>query len=369
MTRLRIAFLTELFYPHVGGCETRYLEIGRRLVAKGHEVHVYTVQYDLSLAKEDQIDGMHIHRYAHSKKYISPDGFRSFRGILKYSFATLKKLKGSKFDVYYSNQWPMLHSIVAKPVTSPLVQEWCEVWDDLLKVKIMQKMLRYFGDYNVAVSEFTQQRLINYLKIKAEKTVIVPNGVNVSRFFNTAEKVRGRIVYAGRIAHHKHVDLLVDAFREVKKNIPKAELHIVGSGICIEDIKKRAADIKDCIIHGYVSEDEIVEIFKTAWLFVLPSEREGSGIAVMEAMSAGVPFITADYPNNASKEFAQFNCGQVVEPNENAIAKAIIELYNDEPLWKELSKNALNVAKTYDWDMVANQMEAVFEMVVKNSEK
>ncbi len=369
MSGLKVAFLTEFFYPHVGGCETRYLEIGRRLAVKGHEIHVFTIQYDLNLAKEEQIEGIHVHRYAYSKKYVSEDGFRSFGGILKYSIASFGRLRQSEFDVYYSNQWPMLHSVCVKPITSPLIQEWCEVWDNLLKVTLMQKLLKNIGDYNVAVSEFTQQRLINLLKIDPRKTALVPNGVNVARFFNSTDKVRGRIVYAGRIAPHKHVELLVDAFREVKKKIPEAELHIVGSGMCLESIKNRAADIKDCFVHGFVPEDQMVELFKSAWLFVLPSEREGSGIAVMEAMAAGVPFITVDYPNNATKELCQFNCGLVVDPLESAIASAIIQLFNDEQLWKALSKNALSAAKKYDWDMVTNQMEAVFDMVVNNSGK
>lgn len=368
MTGLKVAFLTEFFHPHIGGCETRFLEIGQRLVAKGHEIHVFTIRYDLKLAKEEVIEGIHVHRYAHSRKYVSRDGFRSFSGILKYSVESFRRLTGSKFDLYYSNQWPMLHSICVKPVTTPLIQEWCEVWDNLFKVNLMQKLLKNVGDYNVAVSNFTQQRLIRLLKISPKKTALVPNGVNVSKFVNSTDKVRGRIVYAGRIAPHKHVELLVDAFREVKKKIPETELHIVGSGIGLESIKNRAANIKDCFVHGFVTERQMVELFKSSWLFVLPSEREGSGIAVMEAMAAGMPFITVNYPNNAAKDLCRSNCGLVVEPHKSSIASAIIQLFNDDDVWRELSKNAFNVAKKYDWDMITIQMEAIFNRVVNGSE-
>ncbi|NLE06383.1 MAG: glycosyltransferase family 4 protein [Crenarchaeota archaeon] len=365
MNNLKIAFLTEFFYPHVGGCETRYLEIGRRLVNKGHEIHIFTIQYDLSLPKEETIEGIFVHRYAHSKKYVSEDGFRSIKGILKFSVYSFIKLRNTKFDIYYANQWPMLHSFFSKPVASPLIQEWCEVWEKPLKVKLMQKMLKSIGDFNVAVSEFTQQRIVKSLGIDVKKTVIISNGVSTTRFSNPTEKVYGRIIYAGRIAQHKNVELLIEAFREVKNKKPEAELHIVGSGICLESVKNLASTIKDCYVHGFVSDEKMVELLKSAWLFVLPSEREGSGIAVMEAMAAGVPFITVDYPNNAAKELCQHNCGLVVEPNQNAIATAVIELIEKNQLWKELSKNALNTAKIYDWDTVTNQMEAVFKMVVK----
>jgi glycosyltransferase involved in cell wall biosynthesis len=162
------------------------------------------------------------------------------------------------------------------------------------------------------------------------------------------------------------VEILVDAFREVKKKVPEAELHIVGSGLCFDDVKSRAADIPDCFVHGHLVDQELVDLVKSAWLFVLPSEREGSGIAALEAMAAGAPFVTLDYPDNAAKELCKFKCGLVVEPRESALASAIIQLSGDENLWKELSGNALNVAKMYDWDMITNQMENLFTTVVDN---
>ena len=80
-------------------------------------------------------------------------------------------------------------------------------------------------------------------------------------------------------------------------------------------------------------------------------------------------FVTFYYPNNSAKELCHYNCGLVVEPQGSAIASAIIQLYNNEALWKELSENALNVAKKYDWDMITNQMEAFFGTVVNSSGK
>ncbi len=369
MSGLKVAFLTEFFYPHIGGCERRFFEIGKRLAARGHDIHVFTIQYDSSLAKLEQIDGVTVHRYAYSKSYISQDSFRSFSGIVKYSLASFTHLLGSNFDVYYANQWPMLHSICVKSVAKPLIQEWCEVWDNPRRVIFMQKMLRHMGDYHVAVSEFTRQRIIDTLKIDAKKTFVVPNGVDGIRFSGSSKKVWGRIIYAGRLVPHKHVELLVDAFKEVKKRVPEAELHIVGSGLSLQSIKDRAAGIKDCFVHGFLPEEKMIALFKSAWLFVLPSEREGSGIAALESMAAGVPFVTVDYPNNASKEFCRYKCGVVVEPNEGAVASAIIQLFKDEDRWKELSTNALNVAKAHDWDRITDQMENLFGAVANGSKK
>ena len=367
MKRLKIAFLTEFFYPHIGGCEKRLFEIGRRLASKGHEIHVFTIQYDRNLPQEEKIDGVNVHRYAFSRSYISEDSFRSLGGILQYSSASFFKLLGSKFDLYYANQWPMLHSLCTKPIASPFIQEWCEVWDKPLRASIMQRLIKRVGDFNVAVSEFTRQRLVDQLKINFDKISLIPNGVDLERFYNSRKKIKGRIIYAGRIVPHKHVELLVKAFQKVKAKIPDAELHIIGSGLSLKSIKQMSKNTKDCYVHGFLPDEKMVDLFKSSWLFVLPSEREGSGIAALEAMAAGVPFITADFPNNAAKELCRFECGLVIEPEEDAFASAIIELYKNDELWNKLSANALSTAKMHDWDNIATQMEDLFNTVVKNA--
>ena len=369
MQSLKIAFLTELFHPHIGGCERRFMEIGSRLATKGHDIHVYTIRYDPNLPIEEKVDGITVHRYAHSGNYISPDGFRSLRGIAKYSIGSFIQLLGSNYDVYYANQWPMLHSLSAKPVATPLIQEWCEVWTKFVKVTLMQKLLKKVADYHVAVSEFTRQRLVNILKIAPSKVFVIPNGVNFAKFNSSTPKVWGRIVYAGRVVPHKRVKLLVKAFREVKKKISTAELHIIGSGSGLPSIRKSASTLKDCYVHGFLPEEQMIDLLRSAWLFVLPSEREGSGIVVLEAMAAGVPFVTIDHPDNAAKELCQYKCGLVVEPRVSSIAAAIIRLFGNEELWKELNVNALNFAKKHDWDIITNCMEDFVGRVVSNAGK
>lgn len=364
---MRIALLIELFHPHMAGSERRFFEIGRRLSSRGHEVHVFTLQYEASLPKEETVEGIFVHRYAHSDNYISPSNFRSLSGVLKYSLMTSAKLFAKSFDIYYSNEWPMLHSIVAKPFASPLVQEWCEVWTNSRRVRMIQRMLKLAGDYHVAVSEFTKHRLITFLGIDGRQVPVIPNGVDFQNFCRGSEKkVLGRILYIGRIVPHKHVEMLVDAFCKVKEKAPQAELHIVGSGPSLPSIEDQASRIKDCFVHGFLPEDELLELLKSSWLFVLPSEREGSSIVALEAMAAGLPFVTVDYPNNAAKELAQHGCGLTVNPNSNAIASAILQFFGDEKMWKEMSCQASQFAEQHDWEAVTNLLEGFFLRVAGN---
>jgi glycosyltransferase involved in cell wall biosynthesis len=98
-------------------------------------------------------------------------------------------------------------------------------------------------------------------------------------------------------------------------------------------------------------------LLKTSSVFVLPSEREGSSIVALEAMAAGVPLVTVDYPNNAAKDLARFNCCLVSKSNSMSIASSIQELLDNRALWCRMNRNAIKFAKEYNWDTVSTQME------------
>lgn len=365
---MRIAILTELFYPRIAGCERRYFEIGKRLVKRGHEVHIFTMRHEEKLPKDDVIEGILVHRYAHSKNYLTLNHFRSMGGVLKYSLSTIFRLIPERdFDIYYFNQWPIVHSIFAGPFLSPAIQEWCEVWLD--KIVTLERIVSKVISYSVAVSDFTKRRLISFLHMPPERIMIIPNGVDYSKFSTSSyEKRQGRIVYLGRLVPHKHLDLLIEAFRQVKRNIPEAELHIIGSGPLLPSIRRQAFKLDNCFIHGLLSEEQMLDILRSSWLFVLPSEREGSGIAALEAMAAGVPVITVDYPDNATKELiTKQGTGMVAQPEKGSIASNIMKICFDEDLWQKMSGNARSLAMTYDWDKVVDSFESYLLRVAHNS--
>ena len=86
-------------------------------------------------------------------------------------------------------------------------------------------------------------------------------------------------------------------------------------------------------------------------MLVLPSVREGFGLVVIEANTAGIPVITTDHKNNAAKDLIRENeSGFIAQTNEQSIAEKIIQVletgHNMKPS-AEISK--------YDWDRVAKQ--------------
>jgi glycosyltransferase involved in cell wall biosynthesis len=366
---MRIAIVNELFHPHVGGTEKRLLEIGRRLVKRGHEVHVFTTQYSKELRKEEVVDGIWIHRYGYSGNYVNPSHYRSLTGILRYSLGTASKLLvNHDFDIYYFGQWPILHSILSRPFVHPLVQEWCEVW--LKKIASLQRLQAKMADHHVAVSSFTKKRMVERLGADPRKITVIPNGVDYGRFSQGSRDKRwGSLVYVGRLVPHKNVDIVLESYRLVKEVAPEAELHIVGDGPLLPTIKRWASQLRDCYVHGFLPEDLMADVLKRSWLFVSASGREGYGMAALEAMAAGTPVVTVDAPDNAIKDIP--SGGILVVPMKAkkaslalAMSSAIRRLLSNETEWREMSESARLYASKLDWDIIAHRVEECFQRSV-----
>jgi glycosyltransferase involved in cell wall biosynthesis len=363
---VRIAILTELFLPHVGGTEFRLYEIAKRLVERGHDVDVFTVRYPSDTAEEEDLDGIRVIRYARSPKYVTSNGFRSIRGVMEYSLHTALKAIRTDYDVYYFGEWPMFHSLLTGPLVHPCVQEWCEVW--YRKIVIFEKALAKIMHNHVAVSEFTKRRMVEFLHVNPDSIVVIPNGVNFSRFREGArQKVWGRMVYVGRIAPHKGLTMLIDSFKTIRDKRPEVELFIAGSGTLLPAIRQYAEGIQGIHVLGQISEEEKVELLRTAWLFMMPSTREGLPLAPLEAMAEGTPILTVDHPDNGVKDMCIEGNGVIVPPNSTGIASAVLEMLSNEDEWNMMRKASLQYARKCDWETITDDMEAYFGSVVNGA--
>lgn len=364
---LRVAFLIELFHPHAGGCESRFLALGKYLVKFGHEVHVFTIKHAPSLRTYENIYGIHVHRIVSHFDYVL-NGFRSPSGVFKYSFVSMFKLLFSDydFDVIFSNEWPMIHSLLALPFYRDiLVQDWPEIWFE--KIVFLEKVLGRLVKYHVTVSNFTLNRMINYLKIPRHLITLIPNGLELEQFEGHTDKEWGKIVYVGRFVPHKRIDLLISSFLRAYQKNPNLKLYLAGTGPLLPYFKEKFGHPPAIKFLGYISEKEKIQLLKSAWLFILTSSREGWGISVLESLAAGTPVITVNFPDNASVELVSQGGGIITNPSAEEIAYHILHLYNNENDWHLLHSNAYNTAAKYEWRKIAKKFERFLSFVAKKS--
>lgn len=141
---------------------------------------------------------------------------------------------------------------------------------------------------------FQTKRAQSYFReLNLNNSCIVPNPVSVQ--CKAGEATRGKIVTVGRLTAQKNQRLLIDAFAEVKKQYPYAELHIYGEGELRADLTSQAEDLDisdSVILHGNVLD--VHQQIADGAMFVLSSDYEGLSNALLEAMMMGLPCISTN---------------------------------------------------------------------------
>src|ERR1700712_1194932 len=103
---LRLAFLTELYHPHVGGQEVFFQELAEALVRRGHSVDVHCITHDAALPASESVNGVHVHRSQGSGVYpkpVIPALRRNWSDIVRYS-AGVRRLSKQPYDFYLMNE-------------------------------------------------------------------------------------------------------------------------------------------------------------------------------------------------------------------------------------------------------------------------
>ena len=174
------------------------------------------------------------------------------------------------------------------------------------------------------------------------------------------------IFFVGVIDKRKNLVKVIEAFEIAKETLRELHLVIVGKdGYCHEIVNeklKRSRHNKDIHRLGFVTEEELVDIYSHAEAFVFPSLYEGFGIPVLEAMSIGCPVITSN--RGAMKEISG-NAAILVDPN-NAedISHRIVELCGNTSRRVKLIENGRLWSKQFRWSKCAKETSEVYKTLL-----
>ncbi|MET9497144.1 glycosyltransferase [Streptomyces sp. NPDC006552] len=163
---------------------------------------------------------------------------------------------------------------------------------------------------------------------------LVPNGVDLRRFHPAApdDAPRDRdgagplVVCVGRLCRQKGQDLLVQAWRDVLRELPRARLVLVGDGPQEQELRTMAPRA----VHFAGAVDDPVPWYRAADLVVMPSRWEGIALAPLEAMACGSPVLLTDVAGARESLPAPLAEACVVPPEDPAaLARALVRLLRD----------------------------------------
>ena len=153
--------------------------------------------------------------------------------------------------------------------------------------------------------------------------------------------------------------ILRDNLIKLKDKYPDLKLVLAGHDHYFwQRIKKEFQD-PDIIYKGYVSDEELVTLYKNAKAFVMPSFEEGFGIPILEAMALSCPVVSSNA--GSLPEVGGDACLYFDPTNMSDMTNKINKIINDENLRKDLIKKGLQRYKKFSWKKLAEQTLEVYE--------
>jgi glycosyltransferase involved in cell wall biosynthesis len=232
----------------------------------------------------------------------------------------------------------------------------CFVWYKKLILGYPLRAAAKVITFSAEQAKFVQQTY----RVAESALVVVPNGVGAeftpAPLAHEDEPRPLRVLYVGRLSPQKAVPRLVNALNEMKQPV---EAVIVGEGDqrpVIESLLQEHS-LTNVRMVGARQGAELVEHYHWADVFVLPSEREGMPLVVLEAMACGIPVVATDVVGN--RELVT-DVGMLVDPDPTSIALALDQLAQNHGLRAELRSRGLAAVKDYRWDRLVHVIDDVY---------
>lgn len=156
-----------------------------------------------------------------------------------------------------------------------------------------------------------------------------------------------KVLYAGRIAREKGVDLLADAFLLARERDPRLHLLLAGGGPEQDALRDRLGEHATFL--GWLGREELARAYASADIFAFCSSTDTYGQVVCEAQASALPVVAIDRGGPRSLIVNQ-RTGWLVDPEPGAVATAIAQLAASEFLREQLARRALAALRGRTWE-------------------
>ncbi|KKE99299.1 glycosyltransferase family 4 protein [Mycolicibacterium obuense] len=358
-------------HPQGGGSETYLQRIGTHLAQSGVRVTLRTARYP-GAARREVVDGVEIQRRGGPYSVYVRAGLAMVAGRLGVG-----PLRRAKPDVVVDTQngLPFLARLAYGRRAVVLVHH-ChrEQWPVAGPVKSrigwfvesrLSPRLHRRNQY-VTVS-LPSARDLTDLGVRADHVAVVRNGVDDAppASLTAPRSVTPRVVVLSRLVPHKQIEDALDAVARLRDRIPGLRLDVVGGGWWAQPLFDHAEElgISDAVtFHGHVDDATKHELLQLSWVNLLPSRKEGWGLAVIEAAQHGVPTIGYRSSGGLSDSIVDGVTGVLVDDVDDLV-DGLHRLLTDHVLREQLGVKAQVRSADFSWEQSADAMAAVLDAV------
>uniref|UniRef100_UPI00405614A1 glycosyltransferase family 4 protein n=1 Tax=Acetatifactor sp. TaxID=1872090 RepID=UPI00405614A1 len=234
-----------------------------------------------------------------------------------------------------------------------------------------------FADKIIAISEYTKQRLLHFFPFVDEDKVEVVYCGNRDTLLKEKDNVKLIEKYGlkkeefflsvGTIEPRKNYTTLLKAYKLYKEKTKcYKKLCIAGGyGWMEENFKQKIAELgltDDVVVTGYVTDEELANLYRYSFAFVYPTWYEGFGLPVLEAMNFGRPVIASDV--TSIPEITGDAAMLTVPGDVEALMEAMLALEENSELCSDLVSKMQKRLELFSWNKSASQLFEIYKRIL-----
>jgi 1,2-diacylglycerol 3-alpha-glucosyltransferase len=396
---MRIAIFSDNFYPEISGISDSIIRLAVELAKFNHQACFFAPKYsreNYRFVKQPATE-LKLGNNIKIKRFCSlpfPSPTKQARLVLP-SFWRWLSVKNFKPDIIHSQLFfgvGLEGLAAAKFLRCPIIGTNHTRIKEFFKTGILNQrwleniFARYMNwyynrcDYVTAPARSFLDEMIKGGITAPSRAISNPVDMDV---FNNLDRIgleavrkkynlsKPAVVYAGRLAYEKSIDVLIRAIKIVKQNFPEVNLALAGQGQAEESLRKLTAELglEDNVkFLGTLNHHDLAELYRSADVFAIASTSEVQSMTIIQAMACGLPAVGVN--SNSIPELIQPETGLLFKPGDSQdLAEKIIMLMSDLTLRKKLSQGAINFAPKFSAVSIAKEWIKLYKEVIKEYNK
>jgi glycogen(starch) synthase len=370
---MRVLFWSELFWPHIGGAEVLGTRMVLALRERGHEFVVVTRHDDPGLPTEERYQGVPIYRFPFFQ--VLAEGKLSELVEVRRRVIELKRTFAP--DLVHINAFGpsgLYHLDTAAAHPAPLLVTFHghrypppDRPDTLL-----ERILRA-ADWVTAPSLATMEYVRGLVPGFSTRSSVIYNGLDVPSLSPAPLPwAPPHLLFVGRIASVKGIDLALDALAQIADRYPHVRLTIAGDGTERMALEEQAAElglaeVVDFV--GWVAPSAVPELLNTATMVLMPSRTEAMPLVALQAGMMARPVVGTEV-GGFPEVVVHGETGLLVRPEDSKALAETIALLLDRPdlasrMGSAARRRALDL---FGWERFIDSFDALYQRLAASDQ-